>query len=156
MFGKMRRKDREINDINTIRSIIEKSAVCRLGMNHEDRPYIIPLSFGFDGDCLYFHGALKGLKIDLLRNDPKVCFEFDTLHETISEEKACDFGMRYHSVIGTGKAVFIESREEKCRALDMIMAQYSDREFNYPDNMLDAIAVIKVQIETITGKQGGL
>ncbi len=155
MSSKMRRKDRVITDAPTLKTIIEKSSVCRLGMNHGDRPYILPLSFGFHANSLYFHGALKGLKIDLLRKDPNVCFEFDTLYETLSSEEPCDFDMKYQSIFGTGKAGFIEDLDEKRLALNIIMAQYSDKEFEFPEKMLKGTAVIKVEIETMTGKQCG-
>lgn len=63
--------------------------------------------------------------------------------------------MKYQSVIGFGKAVFVESSDEKRKALSVIMAQYSDRLFQFPENMLKATAVIKVEIENMTGKQSG-
>jgi nitroimidazol reductase NimA-like FMN-containing flavoprotein (pyridoxamine 5'-phosphate oxidase superfamily) len=151
----MRRKDKEITDESGIKAVIKKSAVCRLGMINGDRPYIVPLSFGFHENALYFHGALKGLKIDLIKENPNVCFEFDTLIETISSENACDFSQKYQSVIGTGQATLLENLDEKRQALDIIKTQYSDKQFEFPENRLKATAVIKVDIESMTGKQSG-
>ena len=151
----MRRKDKEITDKAAIRSIIEKATVCRLAMVDGDKPYIVPLSFGYQDDVLYFHGSLKGRKIDILRKNPKVCFEFDLIAEPVESENACDWSMKYQSVTGFGKAVFIENPDEKREALSVIMAQYSDRQFQFPEKMLKATAVIKVKIESITGKQSG-
>jgi nitroimidazol reductase NimA-like FMN-containing flavoprotein (pyridoxamine 5'-phosphate oxidase superfamily) len=119
------------------------------------KPYIVPLCFGYHDNSLYFHGAIKGLKIDLIRANPNVCFEFDTLTETIESENACDFSMKYQSVVGTGKAVLIEGLDKKCQALEIIKTQYSDKQFQYPENMVKATAVIKVEIESMTGKQSG-
>jgi nitroimidazol reductase NimA-like FMN-containing flavoprotein (pyridoxamine 5'-phosphate oxidase superfamily) len=84
-----------------------------------------------------------------------VCFEFDLTAETIESENACDWSMKYQSVIGFGKAVFIESLDEKRKALGIIMGQYSDRTFEFPENKLKATAVIKVKIDSITGKSSG-
>ena len=151
----MRRTDKEISDESVIKSIIEKAKVCRLGMIDGNRPYIVPLCFGYQDNVLYFHGALKGRKIDLLRKNSNVCFEFDLISEPLEAEDACDWGMRYQSVIGFGKAFFIENPDEKRRALGIIMAQYSDRQYQFPDNMLQATAVIKVAIEGMTGKHSG-
>ena len=151
----MRRKDKEISDESAIKSIIEKTNVCRLGMVNGNKPYIVPLCFGYHDNVLYFHGTLKGQKIDLIRKNPNVCFEFDLITEPIESENACDWSMKYQSVIGFGKAVFIESSDEKRKALSVIMAQYSDRLFKFPENMLKATAVIKVEIESMTGKQSG-
>ncbi len=151
----MRRKDKEISDESAIKSIIEKTNVCRLGMVNGNKPYIVPLCFGYQDNVLYFHGTLKGQKIDLIRKNPNVCFEFDLITKPIESENACDWSMKYQSVIGFGKAVFIESSDEKRKALSVIMAQYSDRLFQFPENMLKATAVIRVEIESMTGKQSG-
>lgn len=152
----MRRKEQEISDESAIKTIIEKAVVCRLGMVDGNKPYIVPLCFGYHENVLYFHGALKGRKIDFIRMNPNVCFEFDLITETIESKNACDWNMKYQSVIGFGKAVFIESSEEKRKALRIIMAQYSDRQFQFPENGLKTTAVIKVQVESITGKQSSL
>ena len=151
----MRRKDKEISDESDIKAIIEKARVCRLGMVNGNKPYIVPLCFGYSDNALYFHGSLKGKKIDLIRENPNVCFEFDLLTETIESENACDWSMKYQSIIGFGKAVFIEGSDEKRNAISIIMGQYSERPFQFPENKLKATAVIKVEIESLTGKQSG-
>lgn len=151
----MRRKDREISDKSDINSIIKKSTVCRLGMVNGDTPYIVPLCFGLQDNVLYFHSALNGLKTDCMRNNPNVCFEFDLPAEVKKSEEPCAWGMRYRSVIGFGKVSFIEKPEEKREALDIIMAQYSDRRYRFPENKIMATAVFKVEIESMTGKQSG-
>ncbi len=79
----MRRKDKEITDATGIKNIIEKATVCRLGMVKEGKPYIVPLSFGFRKNVLYFHSALKGRKIDCIRNNSNVCFEFDLIADFV-------------------------------------------------------------------------
>jgi nitroimidazol reductase NimA-like FMN-containing flavoprotein (pyridoxamine 5'-phosphate oxidase superfamily) len=50
----MRRKDREIQSRDVIDEIIAQAEVCRLGLSRDNRPYIVPVSFGYDGRCLYF------------------------------------------------------------------------------------------------------
>ena len=151
----MRRKDKEISDESKINAFIAKANICRLGMVNGDKPYIVPLCFGYHENFLYFHGTLKGRKIDILKSNPNVCFEFDTASQPIESEKACDWSMKYQSVIGFGKAIFIESLDEKRKALGLIMANYSERKFQFLENMLKVTAVIKVEIESITGKQSG-
>ena len=151
----MRWKDREISDESGIKAIISKAVVCRLGIVNGNTPYIVPLCFGYRDNTLYFHSALKGLKIDCIRNNPNVCFEFDLVAETIESENVCDWSMKYQSVIGFGKAVFVENEDEKRKALNIIMRQYTDRLSQFPKNMLKATAVIKVEIESVTGKHSG-
>jgi len=84
-----------------------------------------------------------------------VCFEVDIERELIKGEAACEWGMKYKSVIGFGKAVFVEDAESKRKALDVIMKQYAEGTFEYPANALENIVVIKVEIESMTGKKSG-
>lgn len=151
----MRRKEKEITDPEEINSIIATATVCRLAMVHDNTPYVVPLSFGFHNNSLYFHGSKEGQKIEFIGKNPTVCFEFDQLCDTQESEKACNWSMKYKSVIGFGKASIIEDQEEKRMALNYIMAQYSDQKFQFPDKALKATAVIKVAIESMTGKQSG-
>jgi len=149
----MQRKEKEITDPTEHEAIIAKAKVCRLAMVDGNSPYIVPLSFGYEKNTLYFHGALKGKKIDLIRKNPNICFEFDHLIETVASEKACSWSVKFQSIIGFGTASLLEKTEEKQRALAIIMAQYSDKQYTFPEKMLNATAVIKVTIESLTGKQ---
>lgn len=75
----MRRKDREITDFNEIIEIMKKCDVCRIALNNEEFPYIVPLNFGLDiqGDqvFLYFHSAMKGKKLELIAKNHCAAFE---------------------------------------------------------------------------------
>ncbi len=151
----MRLSEREITDQAVIEDIIRSSLVCRLGLSYENRPYIVPLCFGYQDRALYFHGAKGGKKIDLIRKNPYVCFEFD-LNSGIEEaEKACKWGMSYQRVIGSGQATLVNHPEEKKEALKIIMEQYSDREFSFPDHFIEKTGIIKVIIAEMTGKDSG-
>ncbi len=151
----MRRKDKEISDVSEIEAIIAQTNVCRLSMVDGNKPYIVPLCFGYKDNTLYFHGFLKGRKIDILQENPNVCFEFDIVIESIQSENACDWSMKYQSVIGFGKAVILENADEKHKALGVITTQYSGNQLEFPEKRLNAMAIIKVEIESMTGKQSG-
>lgn len=151
----MRRKEKEITDRAIIESIILRSSVCRLAFSEDDRPYIIPLCFGYKDNILYFHSACEGKKLDILRKNNNVCFEFDIDHEIVGAEDACKWGMKFRSVIGFGKASFIDDLKSKRRALDIIMQHYSGRSFVYAEVAVKNTAIIKVKIERMTGKKSG-
>ena len=69
----MRRSDREIKEYNEIIGVIEKCDVCRLALNNDGYPYIIPLNFGFKEENgkaeLYFHCANEGTKLELIKKE---------------------------------------------------------------------------------------
>jgi len=138
-----------------IEAIIRKATVCRLGMIDGDTPYIVPLCFGYRDGTLYFHGSMKSRKAELIQKHPKVCFEFDILAEPISAPDPCDWDMRYQSVVGFGVASVVVGAEEKRQALEIITAQYAKGSYSFTEPKLKATAVIKVAIETMTGKQSG-
>ncbi|MCD6299852.1 MAG: pyridoxamine 5'-phosphate oxidase family protein [Dehalococcoidales bacterium] len=151
----MRRKDKEITDIDDIEEIIKKAICCRIGLVDNDEPYIVPVSFGYERNALYFHGASEGRKIELIKKNNKVCFEIDTDVAVVKAEKPCQWTMRYRSVIGVGKARILENAEEKARALRLIMGHYAEGDFSFPKSELDSVLVVRIDIENITGKKSG-
>lgn len=151
----MRKKEKEITEKTAIEAVIRKSLVCRLGLSDGNTPYIVPVCFGYRDCTIYVHGSLKGKKIDILKNNPKVCFEFDIIAQIVEAENACNWDIKYQSVIGYGRASFIEGLDEKRKALDAIMNQYSDKPFQFPENVLNRTSVIKIEIASMTGKQSG-
>lgn len=151
----MRRREKEITNIKTIEDIIRRSSVCRLGLSENGRPYIVPLCFGYKERILYFHSAREGKKLDILKKNNIVCFEFDIDLEILSADEACKWGVKYRSVIGFGKAIIIDDIEAKKKALDIIMSQYSEGSFEYPIEALKKTTVIKVEIDQMSGKMSG-
>lgn len=151
----MRRKEKEIAEKSAIEAVIQKSIVCRVGMSDANIPYIVPLCFGYQDDAIYIHGALEGRKINILRKNQNVCFEFEINTGMVEAENACGWGMKYQSVIGFGKASFLDDPEEKRKALKIIMNQYSDRPFEFSESSIHGTAVIKIEITSMTGKQSG-
>ena len=149
----MGRKDKEIKDKSAIESIIKRAPVCRIGLCENNVPYVVPLVFGYKDNCLYFHSAPQGRKIDIIKHNNNVGFEVDIDCELVKSETACDWNMKYSSVIGFGKAFLIEDFEEKRRALSIIMEHYSTKSYEYPTNRISKVAIIKVEIENITGKR---
>ncbi|MEJ2656975.1 MAG: pyridoxamine 5'-phosphate oxidase family protein [Desulfobacterales bacterium] len=148
----MRRSDKEITDKKAIEEIISRSKVCKLAMCEGNIPYIVPMCFGYADNTLYFHSASKGKKIEILKKNPNVCFEFEILTQVIQSAKPCKWGMKYRSVIGFGTAGFITDNDLKRKAFDIIMNQYADGSFVYEEASLKSAIIIEVDIHTMTGK----
>lgn len=154
----MRRANREIQGIEEIEEVLKLSKVCRLAMVDDGKPYIIPLNYGYNNKVLYFHCAREGRKIDILKKNNFVCFEVDTDMVVVEGERACDYTARYRSVIGTGKAYFVQEYEEMKEGLNLIMQQYvknGSTSFEYAPEVMDRIFLIKVIIDEMTGKKSG-
>ncbi|OCN00997.1 hypothetical protein A7X67_00220 [Clostridium sp. W14A] len=154
----MRRKDREILELNEIIKIIDRCDVCHIGMTDKGLPYVVPMSFGYavleNRATFYFHCAGEGRKIDLLRKDPRVCLQFDCSHRLITGEKACDCSTEYESAVAFGIAEFITDPAEKTGALTRLMEHYrSGGGFRFDDRIVRQTAVFKVTAEQISGKR---
>jgi len=149
----MRRSEKEITDRAEIDAVIRSCKACRLGLSDDGQPYIVPLSFGYDGEALYFHSATEGRKLDILRKNNRVCVEFDVLEGLEKAREACAWGIRYRSVIGEGSATILEDLEEKKKAFAILMAQYSDKDYSFPDETVARTAVVKITFDSLTGKQ---
>ena len=149
----MRKANREISDPSAIRAIMEEALVCRIGLCDEGMPYVVPMNFGLGENCLFLHCATEGQKLDILRRNDRVCFEMDLLREIKEGPAACGWSARYESVIGFGKAIFVDDPAEKRFALDRIMNHYSTiGPCAYPDDILAKTTVIRIEIERLTGK----
>jgi nitroimidazol reductase NimA-like FMN-containing flavoprotein (pyridoxamine 5'-phosphate oxidase superfamily) len=142
-------------DRGTIESIIRQASVCRVGMSADGQPYVVPVCFGYDDGALYFHSSTAGRKLDVLRKNNAVCVEFDVDRGVVKAENACKWGIRYRSVIGFGRALFVEDVEEKRKALDIVMVHYGGESCDYPKATLEKTVVVKVEIESLTAKVSG-
>lgn len=151
--GVMRRKDREIVDRAEIDAIIRSANLMRIALVDGDMPFLVPVFYAFDGSALYFHSAQAGTKIDLMKRNNNICFEISVDHGFIESDEACDFEARHRTVIGIGKAVFVDDETEKIKALDGIVAHFTQKKFKYPQANLDRTAVIRIEIESIKGKK---
>ena len=152
----MRRSDKEIKSTEEIEAIIKKADICRLALSVNDMPYIVPLNFGYKDKILYFHSALSGKKIEMLRKNNRVCFEIDIDTEIVVGKDACNYTMKYKSVTGCGKAYLVNDAEKKKKAFDIIMKHYTKRlDFTYPQDILKKVIIIKLQIEKMVGKKSG-
>lgn len=151
----MRRSDKEITSMDAVSEVIRKCQVCRIGLSKENRPYIVPVSFGYAKDAIYFHTlANKGLKLEYIAANNEVCFEFEHNVEVVTcTTKPCDWSFTFQSVIGFGRVEELHGDEEKINGLQHIMKQYSKKEWNFEGIPLTAVSVWKIKIESMTGKQ---
>ena len=152
----MRRKDREITDKIAIAEFIAKEQILRIAFYDEGDIYIVPVNYGYLYDeqyIFYFHGAKAGRKYELAKKKPAVGFEIDGNYMLLESEVACDFSATFQSVIGTGNLSLVEDNTEKLTGLNTIMKQTTSKsEWNYSDEMLDAVAVFKLVVDKLSCK----
>lgn len=104
MFGTL--TNEEIEDV------LKHQLIGRIGCHADGTTYVVPISYGYDGENIYCH-TQEGKKLKIMRNNPKVCFEVDIL-ETMASWK---------SVIAMGKFEEITNKEERSKALKILLGR---------------------------------
>jgi uncharacterized protein len=149
----MRRKEKEIKDQGEIEEILKTGMFCRVGLSDDGMPYVVPVCYGYEKGVLYFHCAKEGRKIDIIRKNNNVCVEITGETEIIKKEAACNWGLRYKSVIGFGRATILEDEAQKREGLTLIMRQYGGSGHEFNSDSIRKTVLVKVVLENITGKK---
>jgi nitroimidazol reductase NimA-like FMN-containing flavoprotein (pyridoxamine 5'-phosphate oxidase superfamily) len=130
----IRRKDKAITNETEMRAILEDTTYVTLAMCANDQPYLVTVNHGYDEEknCIYFHCAREGKKIEILSANPNVWGQ--ALIDYGYQQGKCD--QLYKSVQFHGKSTFVNDQSEKEYAL-RILVRHLDR---------DPESVIKKQI----------
>ena len=88
----------------------------RLACVSNNRPYIVPIYFSYDADCLYCFSTL-GRKIEWMRENPLVCVEVD-------EIRAHD---NWVSVVAFGHYVEISNAREDAKGREYVRSLLQKR-----------------------------
>jgi len=150
----MRRHDKEITNRQEIDAIIRSALVCRIAFADGNEPYVVPVSFGYDGEALFIHTAKSGRKIEFIEANSRVCIELEANVSLRTDDRdACKWTFEFESVIGFGTITELETAEERARGLNQIMLHYSGREWNIDEAATATTRVWRIDVESVTGKR---
>lgn len=152
-------KTYSIEEKERIDRILKSEQICFVGFADENgMPYVLPMNYGYEDDVIYLHSGPEGKALRILDRNPNVCITFCTQPTLIHQhpEVACSYRMQSESVVCNGKVVFEEDFEEKERVLNIIMRQYTDKEFKYSAPAVNNVKIWKVAIDTIAAKDFGV
>jgi nitroimidazol reductase NimA-like FMN-containing flavoprotein (pyridoxamine 5'-phosphate oxidase superfamily) len=150
----MRRRDRQVESREEIDAIIGGSDVCRLALAVNDAPYLVPLSFGYDGEAIYLHTAREGKKIEYFEANKRVCFEFERNVRFVQQPgSACDSTFSFETVIGYGTISELVDPDQKAYALDQVTRHYTDAQATFDDDAMDRVRAWQISIESMLGKR---
>ena len=154
----MRRAEKAVTDLSQIRQILSRAAVCHIAFAVPgEAPYILPLNYGFlltdDGELtLFFHGALQGRKIDLIRQHVPVGFCIDIAHGLEAAQTPCQYGYRFESVIGEGICTLVEDPQQKADALTHLMRMQTQKNIPVSPKQAQSCAVFTIVSKSFTAK----
>ena len=153
----MRRKDREVTDIDQILQVIEQCKILHIALKDEEGLYIVPMNFGYvyDHDQLsfYLHSAKTGRKYRAFHHFPEVAFEMDSGHELVEASTACAYSYYYQSVMGNGTIKEVEDVLLKQQALSCLMKHQTGKEFAFNKEMTESVAVFRLDVTQFSCKK---
>jgi nitroimidazol reductase NimA-like FMN-containing flavoprotein (pyridoxamine 5'-phosphate oxidase superfamily) len=126
-------------------------------MSDNEFPYVLPMNFALDGDSVIMHSAQSGRMWETLKKNQNVCINW-IIGEDLAWQDVkvgCSYRVKSKSVLVEGKVEFVDDFDEKTHCLNLLMSQYSDREFKFSKPAVENVGIIKVAIEKISAKEFG-
>ena len=131
----MTRRERQVFDLAEIKEILDKAKIVHVGMVDGDRPYVVPMNYGYTTQegklVLYLHSAVRGKKLDMIRANNRVFFETDCDLAPFEGKLPCQYGLVYSSIMGRGTATIVEDVEEKKKAMSVLMKTQTEKDFEF-------------------------
>jgi len=145
----------EVTGKENIMAILDKCTSCRIAMVNEEKPYILPMVYGYDwsGDelLLFIHCGLSGTKNRALEENPFVCFEMDVEGRLMGVGRPAHLHSReFESVIGEGSVTFAQTEEEKRAGFSHIMKRQTGKsDWDIPSAYLATAEVLTVHVTSL-------
>lgn len=150
--------DREITNESEIRAVLKNGKYTVISLCRDNEPYIVTLSYGFDtaNNSLYFHCSPRGLKLDFIKHNPKVC-------ATVIEDGGYiinECGHNYKTVVFWGKMRIVTDPDEKKHGMEILLNHLENntdvikKKLAKSDEFYSKMGVLRLDIIQIHGKAG--
>ena len=148
----MRRTDRDVTNPKVAAEILNSCKKLNYGFYDGTRPYVVPMSFGWDTDedgriRLYSHCAKDGRRLGILKNGfTQVAVSLDTDYRIVLDsEIPCKSGAAYRSLLGFGE-MRILTGEEKLHGLEVL---YKHLAGIVPEKLKDGLDFVEILCLTL-------
>jgi nitroimidazol reductase NimA-like FMN-containing flavoprotein (pyridoxamine 5'-phosphate oxidase superfamily) len=152
----VREADRAVYDREAAYRILDEGFLCHVGFVVDGQPWVIPTSYGRDGDSLYIHGSAASRMLRQMKDGVAVCVTVTLLDGLVLARSIFNHSMNYRSVVILGKATLVDDPAEKIEALrrlseHIIPGRWADsRRPN--ERELKATSVLRLPIEEFSAK----
>jgi nitroimidazol reductase NimA-like FMN-containing flavoprotein (pyridoxamine 5'-phosphate oxidase superfamily) len=115
----VREPQRAVYDRDAVNRILDEAFLCHVGfaVSSDAQPYVIPTSYGRNGDTLYIHGSAASRMLRNLDQGVPVCITVTLLDGLVLARSVFNHSMNYRSVVILGTATLVDDPEEKLAAL---------------------------------------
>ena len=113
----VREPQRAVYDRQAVNQILDEAFLCHVGFVADAQPFVIPTSYGRDGDTLYIHGSAASRMLRNLDQGVPVCITVTLLDGLVLARSVFNHSMNYRSVVILGVATQVDDPAEKLAAL---------------------------------------
>ena len=152
----VREPDRAVYDREAVNHLLDEGFLCHVGFVVDGQPFVIPTSYGRDGDVLYIHGSAASRMLRNLSQGIRVCITVTLLDGLVLARSIFNHSMNYRSVVILGTATLVDDPEEKLKALrvlsEHIIPHRWDDSRQPNEKELKATSALRVPIEEFSAK----
>jgi uncharacterized protein len=152
----VREPHRGVYDRDAANRILDEAFLCHVGFVVDGQPYVIPTSYGRDGDVLYIHGSAASRMLRNLQQGVPVCVTVTLLDGLVLARSVFNHSMNYRSVVILGNAKLVDDAAEKIAALralseHILPGRWEDARLPN-EKELKATSVLRIPIEEFSAK----
>jgi nitroimidazol reductase NimA-like FMN-containing flavoprotein (pyridoxamine 5'-phosphate oxidase superfamily) len=152
----IREPERGVYDRESAYKILDEAFLCHVGFAVDGQPYVIPTSYGREGDVLYIHGSAASRMLKRIDEGIPVCITVTLLDGLVLARSLFNHSMNYRSVVILGTATAVKDPAEKVAALkvlsDHILPHRWEDARQPNEKELKATTVLRVPIEEFSAK----
>src|SRR5882757_3144747 len=152
----VREPQRAVYDRDEVNRILDEAFLCHVGFVADGQPFVIPTSFGRDGDVLYIHGSAASRMLRNLDQGVPVCITVTLLDGLVLARSVFNHSMNYRSVVILGTATIVDDPAEKLAALralsEHILPRRWDDSRQPNEKELKATSVLRLPITECSAK----
>jgi len=152
----VREPQRAVYDRDAVNQILDEAFLCHVGFVADGQPYVIPTSYGRDGDVLYIHGSAASRMLRNLDQGVPVCITVTLLDGLVLARSVFNHSMNYRSVVILGRATLVADPAEKLVALRALSEHILPHRWNDSrqpnEKELKATSVLRLPISEFSAK----
>jgi uncharacterized protein len=152
----VREPQRAVYDRDAVNQILDEAFLCHIGFVADGQPYVIPTSYGRDGDVLYIHGSAASRMLRNLDQGVPVCITVTLLDGLVLARSVFNHSMNYRSVVILGRATLVDDPAEKIAALralsEHILPHRWDDSRQPNEKELKSTSVLRLPINEFSAK----
>lgn len=152
----VREPQRAVYDRDAVNRILDEGFLCHVGFVVDGQPFVIPTSYGRDGNVLYIHGSAASRMLRNLEQGIAVCVTVTLLDGLVLARSVFNHSMNYRSVVILGRAALVDDPEEKIAALRALSEHILPHRWNDArqpnEKELKATSVLRIPIEEFSAK----